>query len=394
MKKIISCFCVIAVAVSILTSCAADMNSDISSEITLTINRGEMRGISANSLANQLRVGWNLGNSMDAISSKTTSSETSWGNPIVTSEMVDTVAAQGFNTIRIPCSWGNHVIDDIYTIDPEWINRVKEVCDYAVQNDMYIILNMHHEDDWLIPDSEHIDKVIEQFIAMWIQIAESFNEYGDHLILEGMNEPRVKGGTNEWNGGTAEGRDCINKLNQHFVDTVRSTGGNNEKRLLLITTFAAQVCDNGFEGFVFPNDDNIGVSLHAYTPYRFTYDSKGESWNAKYFDDSIVNDINGVFDKIEEFRKDRDIPVIITECGSVVKELDNGTKNTDEVCKWAEAYLTIAKSHNIPCVFWDNGYYYSGSELFGLLNRNVYEWYSKDIVDTITKVYEDKITSE
>lgn len=404
-KKIISIMSAAVMTMTIFAGCGnKPAQAENAAEATETAesaettppkpDRGEMRGLSAVELTNEMTVGWNLGNTMDATGNKTLNSETSWGNPRVTQEMIDTVAQQGFNTIRIPCTWGNHIIDENYTIDPEWISRVQEICDYAVNDDMYIILNMHHEDDWLLPDAEHIDKTEEQFTAMWKQIADSFNDYGDHLILEGMNEPRIKGGTAEWNGGTAEGRECINRLNQKFIDTVRASGGNNEKRLLLITTFAAQACDGGFKGFVFPDDDNIALSLHAYTPYRFTYDSKGETWNAKYFDETVASDISNVFDKIENFRAERNIPVIITECGSVVKNLDTGGKNTDEVSKWAEAYLSTAKEHNITCVFWDNGYFYSGNELFGLLDRKKLQWYCPTIADTITGMYKDSGTSD
>ena len=74
---------------------------------------------------------------------------------------------------------------------------------------MYVIINSHHEEEWRIPDNAHIDAVDEQVKELWIQIAERFEKYGDHLIFEGLNEPRVKGGQDEWNGGTQEVRECV-----------------------------------------------------------------------------------------------------------------------------------------------------------------------------------------
>lgn len=83
----------------------------------------------------------------------------------------------------------------------------------------------------------------------------------------------------------------------------------------------------------------------------------------------------------------RGIPVIITEYGAVKKTLEDGSYNTADVCKWAEYYLGKAKEPGIPCVWWDNNYYFSGNEHFGLLNRYLKAWYSQDVADTITGLY-------
>lgn len=355
-----------------------------------THSKGVMRDISAKELVAEMKIGWNLGNAMDATGGNSLDSETSWGNPATTQQMIDAVAARGFNTIRIPTTWYNHIIDSKYTIDKRWLKRVKEIIDYAMANHMYVILNMHHEDNWLIPDNNHLTKVEEQFSTMWKQIAEYYSDYGDHLLFEGMNEPRVVGGANEWSGGTDEGRACINKLNQLFIDTVRATGGKNKKRGLLITTYAAQVNDNDFSGYKFPTNDGIILSLHAYTPYRFTYDSKGESWNTYTFDASVEAEIQQMFNTISTYTAKTGIPVILTECGAASKSFKNGTRNTAEVAKWMTSYLSIAKKHNIPCVLWDNGYYNSGNELFGLFNRQNCTWYEPSVMDAAMKVFENQ----
>ena len=344
---------------------------------------GEMRGLTAKELIGEMGAGWNLGNTMDA-----EGGETAWGNPETTQEMIDEVYKAGFNTIRIPTTWDGHTGDaPDYTIDPKWFDRVEEVVGYALKNDMYVILNIHHEDKWLKPQYDGLDNVKARLAALWTQIAERFSDYGDHLIFEGLNEPRVKGGKNEWNGGTKEGRDCLNQLNSLFIETVRATGGNNEKRTLLITTFAAQPVEATIKDLEIPNDKYVGVSIHAYTPYRFTYDSKGESWNATVFDESCQNDIVSVFDLLNKYFISNDIPVVITEYGSVWKysASDSYTKNTAEVEKWAEFYISEAGKYGIPCVWWDNGYYKSGNELFGIFNRKDLSWYVPGLVEIITK---------
>ena len=272
-----------------------------------------------------------------------------------------------------------------YTVDSEWLKRLEEIVGYALENDMYVIINTHHDTDWIKPQYEDVENVKVQLAALWTQIAEYFKDYGDHLIFEGLNEPRIVGGANEWNGGTEEGRDCLNQLNDVFVKTVRATGGNNETRTLLITTFAAQPAASGVSALIVPDDKYVGVSIHAYTPYRFTYDSVGESWNTAVFDGSCASEIDSLFAGLNEAFISKGIPVIITEYGSVSKMIDKTwyITNTEEVAKWAKHYVSAAEKYGIPCVWWDNGYHKSGNELFGIFNRRELTWYEPEVVTAI-----------
>lgn len=350
------------------------------------VDYGEMRGIPINDLVAEMTTGWNLGNTMDA-----KGGETAWGNPVTTHEMIDAIAQAGFNTIRIPTTWDRHFDDENdYQIDPEWMNRVHEVVNYAFDNDMYVILNCHHETDWIKPTMDDVDNVLPKFTSMWTQIAESFEQYGDHLLFEGLNEPRIEGGEKEWDGGTADGRQALNILNNAFVETVRATGGNNSSRGLLITTFAAQPVEVTMSELEIPNDPNIIISLHAYTPYRYTYHN-GEKWEAFAFDDSIGRDIDQVFDLMDKYFISKNIPVIITEYGAESKVSDDSVfpaiRNDDENIKWVTYYLERAKQSGIPCVWWDNGYYYKGNELFGIFDRSDCTWFVPKLVEAIVGVY-------
>lgn len=236
-----------------------------------------------------------------------------------------------------------------------------------------------------------LDDVKVQLTALWTQIAERFSDYGDHLIFEGLNEPRIEGTPDEWSGGTEEGRDALNQLNDTFIKAVRATGGNNETRTLLITTFGAQPVRVGIESLTVPDDKYVGVSIHAYTPYRFSYDSVGESWNAVEFDSSCECDIVNLFYSLNDTFTSKGIPVIITEYGAVSKSIgdDEFNRNTEEVAKWASYYISTAEQFGIPCVWWDNGYYISGNELFGIFNRKDLTWYCPEVVkaimDSLTK---------
>lgn len=372
MKKIISA---ISAAALIMSLSACEKKAEDTRPL------GEMRNISSVELVAEMGAGWNLGNTMDA-----EGGETAWGNPVTTKEMIDAVYSAGFNTIRIPTTWDGHMGEaPDYMVDEEWINRVEEIVDYALENDMYVILNTHHETNWIKPKYDGLDDVKVQLAALWTQAAEHFKDYGDHLVFEGLNEPRIVGGANEWNGGTEEGRDCLNQLNAVFVETVRKTGGNNSTRTLLITTFAAQPVASAINDLTIPDDGHIGVSIHAYTPYRFTYDSVGEVWNTAVFDDSCASEIDNLFDSLNTTFVSKGIPVIITEYGSVSKMIDKDWRisNTDEVAKWASHYIGTAEKYGIPCVWWDNGYHDSGNELFGIFNRRELTWYEPKIVEAI-----------
>ena len=372
MKKIVSCICAAAMALS-LSACSKKEPD--------TRPLGEMRGISAAELIAEMGTGWNLGNTMDSEEG----GETGWGNPVTTKEMIDEVHRAGFDTLRIPTTWKNSMggAPD-YTVDSEWLKRLEEIVGYALENDMYVIINTHHDTDWIKPQYEDVENVKVQLAALWTQIAEYFKDYGDHLIFEGLNEPRIVGGANEWNGGTEEGRDCLNQLNDVFVKTVRATGGNNETRTLLITTFAAQPAASGVSALTVPDDKYVGVSIHAYTPYRFTYDSVGESWNTAVFDGSCASEIDSLFAGLNEAFISKGIPVIITEYGSVSKMIDKTwyITNTEEVAKWAKHYVSAAEQYGIPCVWWDNGYHKSGNELFGIFNRRELTWYEPCLLYT------------
>lgn len=368
----------------LFTLCSCNGENTEGSEDKSADYKQPMRGITVTELVSEMKTGWNLGNTLDA-----NDGETSWGNPVTTHEMIDEVAKAGFDVLRIPTTWEKHFTDSAdFKIDDEWMNRVEEVVNYAFDNDMYVILNCHHETDWIKPAMNEVDNVLPKFNAMWTQIAEHFKEYGDHLLFEGLNEPRIVGGENEWNGGTEDGRKALNILNKAFVDTVRATGGNNSTRALLIPSFAAAVTDTALGDFEVPDDPNIIVSLHAYTPFDFTFSDGKNLFN---YDDSVGSSIDWVFGVIDNYFTSKNIPVIITEYGSVNKiesfAVVPNPRYAENV-KWVTRYLERAKESGIPCVWWDNGVHFGGDELFGIFNRSDLSWYTPDLVDAIMKVYE------
>ncbi len=265
----------------------------------------------------QINVGWNLGNTLDAHGAgNTVDSETYWGNPKTTKEMIDAIKAKGFNTIRVPVTFAEHLgpAPD-YTIDPAWLDRVEEVVNYGLDNDMFVIMDTHHETDyWLIPEPENEEKITEELVAIWTQLSERFKDYDDHLIFEGMNEPRVIGSAQEWNGGLPYEREVVDHMNQAFVDTVRASGGNNESRYVIICTYGNSATDTTIMNLVIPEDDHLIVSVHMYTPYVFTY--KQSAGDVSVWDGSKLGDITSLVRQLKTYLYNRGIPVIITEFGA------------------------------------------------------------------------------
>lgn len=321
-----------------------------------------IKDITSEELVADMKMGWNLGNTLDATGGIALESERSWGNPTTTQEMIDEVLAQGFNVIRIPVTWEGHFGDGPdYVIHEIWMNRVQEVVDYAYNKGAYVILNMHHE-DWHFPSEDNKEAASATLEALWTQIAERFKDYDEHLIFEGLNEPRKKGTVYEWNGGDMEGRAVVNHFMQVFVDAVRATGGNNIYRHLMVCGYAASSSTDALKSIELPKDDKLIVSVHAYTPYNFALNTKGtDKFTDTYDIDKLMKDIQEIF-------LDKGVPVIIGEYGAMNKD------NEAERVKWATYYLSEAKKIGVPCVWWDNNAYTGDGENFGLFDRRNLTW--------------------
>ena len=351
--------------------------------------------MSATEIAKDMLVGWNLGNSLESRVQayySPTNSETAWGNPVTTSALIDKIKSAGFNTVRIPVTWYDKC-DENGNIRAEWMNRVKEVVDYAYNNDMYVILNTHHEllegnntnDGWLCPDYAHKEQNIDKLNSLWQQIANEFKDYNRRLIFETMNEPRVIGGENEWNGGTTETRNVINELNKQAADTIRESGGNNKNRIIMCPGNAASLVSVLKDDFVLPyegDDENIVVSVHNYSPYDFAQAGKS-GWGSDEDKNALENELKSLYRKFVS----KGIPVIIGEMGaSYFPEHD-----ADRI-KWAYFYSNTAKKYSIPCVIWDNNYAQNsgGTENYGLLDRNTLTWKFESLVNAFVKGANDE----
>lgn len=358
--------------------------------------------ITATELVSRIRIGWCLGNTLEAhkglngfpwlgggVYANTTVAEleTAWGNPITTKDNIDAVYNAGFNAIRIPVTWFK-VADSKLNIREDWMFRVAEIVDYAMSNDMYVFLDTHHEEYIFKLDNLNIEESKRSLVRIWEQIAYTFKNYNERLIFEGLSEPRTLGGLAEWSGGTEEEHNNLNILNQIFVDTIRNTGGNNARRVIMIPTYAASSVEIAQRALIIPTDivaNKIIVSLHIYNPWYFALSTNHRAtdiWDKNNPEDTrpIITPLDLAHDLFVK----RGIPVIISETGAI-------DRNNDESrAKWSEFFILQAYKRGIPCFWWDSGtfeatkpYGSSGNQVLGLLNRRTSQFAHPKIIDAL-----------
>ena len=378
---------------------------------TTTAKTAEAAGTTFNNLnqsqiTEAMGVGYNLGNSLEAASSGTPN-ETAYGNPKLTEDLVLAAKDAGFKSIRIPVSYLSMIDDNNgYKIDSSWLDRVQQVVDYCVDNDMYAIVNMHGDGyttvtgGWLLCGSSDQTKIKAKYKACWEQIADRFKNYDEHLIFESMNEEFD--GTYGTPSRTAYAN--INAYNQIFVDTVRKTGGNNDQRWLLIPGWNTNIDYTAEDyGFALPTDNylsskiasgekRIMISVHYYDPWDFCGTESGATtqWGdsitdyskrASWGDESYMA---SQFKKMSSKFVSQGYPVVIGEFGAINKA---SYDSQNKVCR-AEYYQKVcyyAKQYGLIPVAWDNGY--NGDYGFAIIDRYSNKVVHQELMDAMMEVY-------
>lgn len=323
----------------------------------------EENTMTAMEFASELKLGWNLGNTFDA-----PEGETAWGNPVTTKELIQKVKELGFETIRIPISWGKHVSSaPEYTVDTAFFDRVDTVVNDALDAGLHVIINTHHDNELYTPTPENADGAKEYLTAIWTQIGNHFANAPYTLIFETMNEPRVAGSSYEWNIELGNS-DCkaalqvLNELNQTALDAIRATGGKNADRFVMIPAYAASPNAATINLFHLPTDsaeEKLLVSLHSYAPYRFALASPGVS----EFNFQGEREIQYILKSVNHFFVKKGIPVVFGEMGCVNRN------NPEDRYQWAKTFVSCASEYGIPCIWWDNGYIAGAGENFALIDR-------------------------
>lgn len=354
----------------------------VTTEVSATADeQEEMIEMTSQELVSSMKIGWNLGNTLDVcqadrdgdgqvnehVAEGEKVDETLWGNPLATQELFNALLEDGVNAVRLPVTWRDH-IDEAGNIDEEWLDRVQEVVDYAYDIGMYVIINIHHDGGgdpnfgaWICHAATDRENTLARYRTLWTQIAERFKNYDERLIFESMNEV----GFDSLHLNDAY--KLLNDINQEFVTLIRSTGGNNPQRHLLIAgywTDIAMTCDARFE----MPDDPAGkqiVSVHYYTPWDFcttnikdVWGSASEQWQME----ELVGRMNSTF-------VEKGVPVIIGEYAASGDDFDS-------CVFFIEKFVKLCSDYGIATFLWDNG---------GQVDRYTYEWRTPEYLKVLQR---------
>ena len=330
-------------------------------------------------LAAKIKLGWNIGNTMEA-----TNGETAWGNPKVTKALIDAVKANGFNAIRIPCSWNQYLANTATAqIKTDWLNRVKEVVQYCVDNNMYVVINIHWDGGWLennITEAKKVENNAKQK-AFWEQIATHFRGFDEHLLFASANEPNVE---------DAVQMAVLTSYHQTFIDAVRSTGGKNAYRTLVVQGPATDIEKTNKLMLKLPVDkiaNRMMVEVHYYSPWNFAGLTKDESWGKMFyywgtgFHSATDPDRNASWgeetDLANNFKLmktqfvDKGIPVLLGEFGAIRRTSLTGdalTLHLNSRAYYLKTVVKQAKANGLLPFYWDEGS--TGDKGFGIFNRS------------------------
>ena len=339
--------------------------------------------------------GWNLGNQFECSTTrenhrsmeigmpdKSINAETAWGNPRVSRKTIKAVKDAGFNAIRIPIRWQCHITNpNAMSIDKAWMKRIKEVVNWCLENDMKVIINTHH-DQWLEgrPKYQYKQENCQKLALLWFNIASEFKEYDYRVAFAGTNEVHEP---DYWGKPSAENLDVQNTYNQTFIDIVRSTGGNNTKRHLIVQTY---VCNPDFgidnNDFIIPTDiegngnEYMSVEFHYYTPWEYAGEGKFYYWGEAYSKLGSVPESNeqtmkDMFDKAVATWGNKGLGIIIGEWGvSDHYKGDQTDKMHENMSYYCKFLVGEARKRGFSTFVWDNNSFGNGQEKFGIFDRH------------------------
>ena len=418
-------FVILSLVLSLsVISCGGNANPDGSSQTPYTPVEAKDPvelddTLTAMKLAKAMECGWNLGNTLDARTSWTAeskvfpfneglTSETVWGEVSTTKEIIETGIKNGYKTIRIPVTWCNHLTDTNYTIDPAWMNRVKQIVNWAYDAGYYVILNEHHSvhDDMNSPLKKCEGYIVttesaaesKAFLkAIWTQICQNFNEeYDEHLIFETMNEPRDTAHEHCWNTQPDTCDVCkaevalVNEYNQLILDTIRSSGGNNANRFVMVPAMGTGINEALKDGFKLPEDsasDRLIVTGHMYP-----LDSGGTGNGSHHFDSNTKNEITYNTRSLYSKFVSKGIPVVIGEFGAArVGYTSDGKKISDFVITAQDRldcfsyFAQQAGKYSMPFINWDCG----GDNGMATINRKKCSVYEPEYLAAVIKAWRD-----
>lgn len=375
-----------------LTSCGNAVSGGTGE--TATPSGGDS-GMTTAEVVRDMGLGINLGNTFEScgnwISGGVSAYETGWGSPVVSKELIEGYANEGFGALRVPVAWSN-MMQENYTIHPEYLARVHEVVDWALDAGLYVILNIHWDGGWwdgfAKPDEK--DECMKKYTRIWEQLCTEFGDESEHLIFESLNEEGCWDSLwNRYGGdesGKAEAYGLLNEINQTFTDLVRKSGGNNASRHLLIAGYATDIertCDALFE---MPDDpkNRCAVSVHYYTPATFCILENDADWGKarrNWGSPRDVAELEKYMDMVKERFADQGVPVIIGEYGCPHKN-----KEESAIRSFVSETAKAALERDMCPVLWDTtGNFY---------DRNTYQMTDQTLHQMLLDILEADVNAD
>lgn len=378
----------------------------LTEEVTVTQNGNVGNDVASQTMrdaltiASYMTLGWNVGNTLEAYNDGQ-ASETAWGNPKVNQVLISAVKQAGFNAVRIPCAWDGYIVDQsTYRISEDWLERVKEVVDYCLTEDMYAIINIHWDGGWL-ENQVSYDKqeaITKKEAAIWQQIAVYFRDYGDHLLFAGNNEVHDGYGT-----PTDENLAVQASYNQVFVDAVRGTKGNNLLRTLIVQSYNTNIA-YAVDYLTMPTDvasNRLMAEVHYYDPWDFCGDDPSiKYWGHKYEAYGTLSSY-GQEDYLAQKMKDlktafvdQHIPVILGEFNAFLQyNLTGDEAIKNQTCRdyYLQMVVTEALKNGVVPFYWDAGG--QGSALFNRKSGVLYDQAAQSALDAMLLGVDDAKSS-
>ena len=351
--------------------------------VILAFSNCNLREKTTMEITREMGIGINLGNTMESFGEwiwtygdhTPKSYETAWGSPVITKDMIRGIKSEGFGVMRLPVHWFN-MMGPNYTINSDYVKRVKEIVNWAIEAKLYVILNIHHDENEFFKNlPTKTEETIKNFKHIWTQLADAFKSYDDYLMFESLNEEACwESVYNEWTGEISDkikAFDLNFKLNQAFIDVIRSSGGNNQERHLLLAgycTDVAKTCDPLYKLPVDPMN-RYAISMHYYTPSNFCIITEDQGWGkarSTWGTSDDIDELNKNLDLIQKTYINKGIPVILGEYGAPIKNKDyNSVKNfLYSVCKGAY------DRHILP-ILWDVAEQHYDREAGAMRNKNL-----------------------
>ncbi|MBO4319009.1 MAG: cellulase family glycosylhydrolase, partial [Treponema sp.] len=218
--------------------------------------------------------------------------------------------------------------------------------------------------------------------SVWKQCAQAFNNsYDEHLIFETFNEPvDMLHEHNFW-----ERTDCatckkdfaiLNEYNQLIVDTIRSTGGNNANRFILIEGLGARWQNISNNLFKMPKDKAKNKLIPTFHYYPM---GGSEEYSNKYYIDAIKDQIPEAFAALDKKYFSKHIPVYLGETGQ-----SRHTPIMERINMMKDIMAEVTKpGRSCNASLWNDSDFSGISPWFsGYFDNWKLKWYDEEFVNT------------